>query len=427
MKKNMKKILIFTLISFAGYAQVGIGTSNPQGALEIVSTSDGLLIPKIALSNTTIATVLTPTKSELIYNTATTGDVTPGYYYWETTPIVASDRWIRLASATNNNWSLSGNNGTTVGTNFLGTTDAQDLRFKTGNIDRINISNTTGQLQSYAAGTANDPAFSWTSDSNTGIFNPTIDNIAIATTGVERTRILDNGDMGIGTPTPTHRLTIKNDIANAGVMNIDNGNSAGFGGIYFSEGAFSGTNYRGHIGHVNSSSGFAYPGTFQIASGDRDMLFSATNGSNSFTEIIRIENATGYVGINTNPLNLSAGIPLPTSTLHVNGSLAVGVLKITASTNLGTLVDEVSKVVVNNGAANITITFPVAANCKGRIISISRGESSTGTISCTTTGVGNLIQGLAGSLGGTTSIPAHSAAGAGVNIQFWSDGVNWYR
>lgn len=196
MKKLVYVMMFLTLVT---NAQVGIGTTTPAGALDITATNDGLLIPRIALTNTTTATVLSPTKSELVYNTATAGDVTPGYYYWETTPTVASDRWVRLMTTnTNIDWSITGNSGTTPGTNYIGTSDAQDLRIKTNNTDRLNISNANGQLQSYYAGAAGTPAFSWNSDPNTGIFNSATDNLSIATNGVEGFRVRENSNVSIG-------------------------------------------------------------------------------------------------------------------------------------------------------------------------------------------------------------------------------------
>lgn len=49
----------------------------------------------------------------------------------------------------NAQWSLTGNSGTNPGTNFIGTTDNQDLVFKTNNIERLKISNQTGFNVSY--------------------------------------------------------------------------------------------------------------------------------------------------------------------------------------------------------------------------------------------------------------------------------------
>jgi len=130
----------------------------------------------------------------------------------------------------------------------------------------------------------------------------------------------NTNNVGVGTPTPTHKFTVKHDVANAGVMCIENNNSAGFLGIYFSEGPFSATNYRGHVGHVNSTSGFAEPGTFQVASGDRDLVFSATDGSNSFQERIRIKK-TGEVRIGPTATT-------PTHRLHVHNETTDDVLRL---------------------------------------------------------------------------------------------------
>ena len=41
------------------------------------------------------------------------------------------------AAATNSGWNLTGNSGATAGTNFVGTTDANDLSFKTNNVQKI--------------------------------------------------------------------------------------------------------------------------------------------------------------------------------------------------------------------------------------------------------------------------------------------------
>ncbi len=169
--------------------QVGIGTTAPNGALDVTSTTDGLLIPRIALSATNVATVTTPTVSELVYNTFTSApgpnQVIAGYYYWN------GSLWIQLATgASGTDWLLTGNTGTTAGTNYLGTADAVDLRFKTGATDRWNISNANnGQLQSYALGTNLLPSYSFQSDQNTGMFSSGADALDFTTGGTSRFRI----------------------------------------------------------------------------------------------------------------------------------------------------------------------------------------------------------------------------------------------
>lgn len=184
----MKKVLflLFINLTFVSYSQVGIGITTPNAALDITSSTDGLLIPRISLSATNITTVVTPTTSELVYNTNTSAagpnQVTPGFYYWNGT------LWVRL-NATSNDWALTGNSGTTAGTNFVGTTDAQDLRFKTNGTNRMNISNSNGQIQSYYAGAVGTPAYSWNSDTNTGMYQGGADILGFSTNGVERVKM----------------------------------------------------------------------------------------------------------------------------------------------------------------------------------------------------------------------------------------------
>lgn len=63
----MKKLfLIFALVasSFSLSAQVGIGTTTPQGALDVVSSSSGFLFPRVA--NT--AAVTTPINGMIVYD-----------------------------------------------------------------------------------------------------------------------------------------------------------------------------------------------------------------------------------------------------------------------------------------------------------------------------------------------------------------------
>lgn len=84
------KFLLSIALSTLGYlssnAQVGVGTYSPDSSaqLDVSATNKGLLVPRIALTSTTLSAPIvgTPAQSLYIFNTATTGDVTPGFYYW---------------------------------------------------------------------------------------------------------------------------------------------------------------------------------------------------------------------------------------------------------------------------------------------------------------------------------------------------------
>jgi hypothetical protein len=64
------------------------------------------------------------------------------------------------------------------------------------------------------AGTVSLPALTTTGDTNTGIFFPAADNIALGVGGVSALRIDAAGNIGIGTSNPTRRLTVNDDAGN---------------------------------------------------------------------------------------------------------------------------------------------------------------------------------------------------------------------
>ncbi len=90
MKSKFLFIIAFLIAINSGvFAQVLIsdvsGTPSTSSMLEIRATDAGLLIPRVALTGTADATTIANGNetSLLVYNTATAGGVTPGYYYWD--------------------------------------------------------------------------------------------------------------------------------------------------------------------------------------------------------------------------------------------------------------------------------------------------------------------------------------------------------
>ncbi len=125
-------IMLLIIARMVPAQNVGINatgaTPDASAMLDIVSSSKGLLIPRVALTATNAAGPITsPTTSLLVYNTATAGttpnNVSPGYYFWN------GSAWIAFSSASNTAWTLSGNTGLTS-SNFIGTGDDKALIFK---------------------------------------------------------------------------------------------------------------------------------------------------------------------------------------------------------------------------------------------------------------------------------------------------------
>lgn len=131
-----------------------------------------------------------------------------------------------------------------------------------------------------------------------------------------------------------------------------------------------------------------------------DLGVNLPNGINDIIEDIRRD---GRIGIKTNP----------TSDFHLNGSYAETITVITTTTTLN---QTHNKIVLNNGATNITITLPNALTCIGRKYEFSRYAGSTGTV--TILGTSSNIQARTGTVGATTTLGIHGATGQGLNHSF---------
>ena len=94
-KKYFSLGCIFTLLLFSiiGWGQVGIQSSSPKGALDIGSTTTGLVYPVVSLSNINTETISNPNATNIIagttvYNNNTVDGINgvyPGLYVWNGT------------------------------------------------------------------------------------------------------------------------------------------------------------------------------------------------------------------------------------------------------------------------------------------------------------------------------------------------------
>jgi len=86
--------------------------------------------------------------------------------------------------------------GTIQGSNINGTTiTATTVNATSGNFTNFVFNNS---LISVALGSAASPSISFSGDSNTGIYSPGANNVALTTDGTERVRIDSSGKVGIG-------------------------------------------------------------------------------------------------------------------------------------------------------------------------------------------------------------------------------------
>lgn len=134
-------LLLSLIFGLAEAQNVGIGTSLPDNSakLHIDANDKGLLIPNVPLADTAFAVPVTaPAKGLLVWNTnqSVIGGNGEGFYYWDGT------KWVMLAidSPAGDEWLLLGNAGTSSANNFVGTTDDEELVFRTNNTEDMRIS-----------------------------------------------------------------------------------------------------------------------------------------------------------------------------------------------------------------------------------------------------------------------------------------------
>ncbi|MBC7933964.1 MAG: hypothetical protein H7Y86_01210 [Rhizobacter sp.] len=136
----MKKIyLLLVLCASITISQAQVKISTPaelmsaplpdnSSILELKANNKGILIPRMTTIERDI--IALPAIGLLIFNT--TADQ---FEYYAATPVPG---WVGISrNNMNGGWSLTGNNGTTAATNFLGTIDEKSLAFRTFNQIRM--------------------------------------------------------------------------------------------------------------------------------------------------------------------------------------------------------------------------------------------------------------------------------------------------
>ena len=155
-------LFITLIISLSGFAQnVGINTTgnapNPNAGLDVDFSNKGLLIPRVSLTNTSsFAPLSAHVAGMIVYNTATAGDVKPGFYYSD------GSKWITGLPS-----------GNAVG----------DMLYWSGTAWNLLPAGTTGQ---YLTLNASNIPF-WATSSGGGVYATLTTTAATALTGITAT------------------------------------------------------------------------------------------------------------------------------------------------------------------------------------------------------------------------------------------------
>lgn len=264
----MKKLLFLLLITGAVNANaqnIGIGTNTPEASalLDVSSTTKGVLLPRMTtLERTSIAG---PSIGLTVFDTDT-------YSFW----IYRGDvngGWAEIVHQYQKAWNINGNNiyNNNAGNVGIGTSSPQEKL-------SINASNPSIQFlhNSVAKGflqvSTNDVRIGTYANNSTG-------NLVLSTKGLDRAFVDENGNIGIGTSTPSELLTIN------------------------------GTDPVLQMRNANVNKGYIK------AMGD-DLLF-ATNIGNTLGDLVFQTNGAEHIRLASTG-NLGIGFSNPTAKLYVN-------------------------------------------------------------------------------------------------------------
>lgn len=203
---------------------MGIGTTdpNPAAILDIQSDHAGLLIPRMALTGADdAATIASPVKGLIVYNTAATSTISEGFVFYD------GSAWVDLG------WQLQGNY---AGANsFIGTLNDVPLVFKAENKTigflrpngavGFGLNSSATAMSSFAIGNGAATNGSRSYALGSGATTSAADAFAIGTNAVadrQNTVILSgvNQNVGIGTSNPQAKFHL------SGSFRFEDGNQA---------------------------------------------------------------------------------------------------------------------------------------------------------------------------------------------------------
>ncbi|WP_343618093.1 hypothetical protein [Flavobacterium sp.] len=252
---------------------IGIGTTTPTTALEVTAAADPLKLNGLQTGNTATDKIILADNTGVLKTT-----ITPD----------------ALIAPT---WKITGNSGTTAGTNFLGTLDNKDLVFKTNSAERIRVTGANGFT---GIGLATNPAYGTTPNYMLDV----VDDVHIVSNRVGYV---------------SSRLTLENQNPTA--------TNAGQGvGMYLLDGQASGARRQWYMGKGYYGLGSGGNDNFLIQSGLTDNLdysYAFTGQSNTKTHFY-IDGKNNRIGINTLSPTAMLEVNATSDPLKLNGLQAGG-------------------------------------------------------------------------------------------------------
>ncbi|MGE4234640.1 MAG: tail fiber domain-containing protein, partial [Bacteriovoracia bacterium] len=286
-------------------------------------------------------------------------------------------------------------------------------------------------------GAAATPSYSFTGDTNTGVFSPASDTWAVSTAGSERIRVDSSGNVGIGTTTPSAALNVES-ANNPPVMFTRTATASSStivaGAVKSKTTAVIANGYGVSLSFRIEASGVAetsYGGIAYVRDGaDNSSKINFNNLNAGVSQTPMVISAAGNVGIGTNsPTNLLSFGGNAARTIwmerHTTANTAGNNLTLQAGGATSTATDKNGgDLILSSGTATGTGTSSISfqtATAQGSTSTTDNAPTTKMTILGNgNVGIGTTNPTRALSVVGMTSVTSSTQYGG----SFWSNGTN---